>query len=320
MPAEIPEARGIEEELGMQDASVEPLEELYRSWIGAIQANPDMSLEAIRDMFDHWGDVTREPPGVDYLIEQVGDLKALWARPKNCRDDKVLLCAHGGGYVLGSMYSHRKIFAHFASKIGCRALIVEFRRAPEYPHPGPVQDMVSAYKWLLESGEVGGPQDVLFLGDSAGGALAISMQLLAREQGLPLPCGTLALAPYLDMELTGESYDRNCDVDALGSREGNLQFVSLFLGSAAPNDPLANPLYADLSGLAPMMLQVGARDVLEDDSRRFAERARDANVDVEIEVEADMPHVFHFLAGNNPVADAAIARAAKWARRRLGLD
>lgn len=303
----------------MSDASVQPLEALYRSWMSTVHENPDMGLDAIRDMFDHWGDVTREPAGVDYILGKAGECDVLWVQPKGCRTDKVLICAHGGGYVLGSMYSHRKVFGHFASQIGCRAMIVDYRRAPENAHPGPVDDMVAAYRWLLESGEVGGPQDVLFLGDSAGGALALSMQLRARELGLPLPCGSIALAPYLDMEATGDSYDRNGDLDAIGDREGNLQFIQLFLGTASARDPLANPLFADLAGLAPVLLQVGNRDVLEDDSVRFAALAEAAGVDVTLEIDADMPHVFHFLAGNHPVADAAIARAAVWGRHHLGL-
>ena len=304
----------------MSGTSVEPLEALYRSWMSTVHNNPDMGLDAIRDMFEHWGDVTREPVGVDYVLERAGDLDAMWVRPKNARDDKVLLCAHGGGYVLGSMYTHRKVFGHFAAQIGCRALIVDYRRAPENPHPGPLDDMVSAYRWLLDSGEVGGAQDVLFLGDSAGGALALAMQLGARAQGLPLPAGSLALAPYLDMEALGDSYDRNGEVDAIGDREGNLQFITLFLGDADPRDPLANLLHADLAGMTPILLQVGNRDVLEDDSVRFAALAKAAGVDVTLEVENGMPHVFHFLAGNNAAADAAIVRAATWARARLGLD
>lgn len=304
----------------MSQTSVEPLEAMYRSWMGTVHANPDMSLEAIRDMFEHWGDVTGEPTGVDYVLEQVGELEAMWVKPKKARADKVLLCAHGGGYVLGSMYTHRKLFGHFASQIGCTALIIDYRRAPENAHPGPVNDMVAAYRWLLESGTVSGPQDVMFIGDSAGGGLAIAMQLRARELALPLPSGSLTMAPYLDMEASGDSYDRNVDVDAIGSREGNLQFIGIFLGTSSARDPLANPLHADLKGLAPVLLQVGNHDVLEDDSVRFAERAKAAGVDVTLEVEAGMPHVYHFLAGRHPVADAAIARAAAWARPRLGIS
>jgi monoterpene epsilon-lactone hydrolase len=304
----------------MTNASIEPLETLYRTWMTTVYGNPNMGLDAIRDMFEHWGDVTAEPAGVDYVLQQVGELEAMWIRPKGADASKVLLCAHGGGYVLGSMYTHRKLFAHFASQIGCTALAVDYRRAPEHPHPGPLDDMVLAYRWLLESGTVRGPQDVLFLGDSAGGGLAIAMQLRARDLGLPLPAGTMALAPYLDMEVSGDSYDRNGPLDAIGSREGNLQFISLFLGAASPRDPLANPLHADLAGLAPIMIQVGDRDVLEDDGVRFAERARAAGVEVTLTVEPGMPHVYHFLAGRHPVADAAIASAASWARTRLALS
>jgi len=297
-----------------------PLESLYRAWMTEIHGNPAITLDEIRDMFEHCGDVTREPGQVDYRVGEAAGVPVLWVEPKGCRRDKVLLCAHGGGYVLGSVYSHRKLFAHFASRMNCRALLVDYRRAPEHPHPAPVDDMVSVYRWLLGSGEITGPKDALFLGDSAGGALAITGMLGARDQGLPLPAGAVALSPYLDTEATGASYDRNVEADAMGSREATLQFMALFLGEGGnPRDPLANPLHAELGGLPSIFLQVGTHDVLEDDSVRFAERARQAGIDVSLNVVSGMPHVFHFLAGNLAEADEAIDRAVAWARPHLGL-
>ena len=122
----------------------------------------------------------------------------MWAAPKSCAQDRVLLCAHGGGYALGSVYTHRKVYAHMAKAIGCRALIVHYGRAPENVHPGPVNDMVRSYKWLLDQGIR--PGHVALIGDSAGGGLAVTTILRAREQGLPLPAATMPLSPWLDMD------------------------------------------------------------------------------------------------------------------------
>lgn len=305
----------------MLEKTPEMLNTLYRQWTAEIGSNPAITIDDIRGLFDHWGDVTAEPGDTDYLMEDVNGLPALWVVPKGCARGKVLLCAHGGGYVLGSMYSHRKVFGHFAARVGCQALIVDYRRAPEFPHPVPVHDMTDAYRWLLESGAVSSPQDIAFLGDSAGGGLAITTMLLARERGLPMPAAAIALAPYLDMEALGESYGRNAAFDMLGAREGNLRFISVFMGEHGNRrDPLANPLFASLAGLPPIFLQVGGHDVLEDDSVRFHARAQAAGVNATLEVVAGMPHVFQFLAGNMPEADEAIARAAAWVKPLLGLS
>ena len=123
---------------------------LYQGFGATIAANPDMPLDELRALFEHLGDVTAEPGGVDYIETDAGGVPALWAVPKGCAQDRVLLCCHGGGYVAGSMYTHRKMFGHLAKAIGCRALIVHYRRAPENVHPGPVNDMAASYRWLLD--------------------------------------------------------------------------------------------------------------------------------------------------------------------------
>jgi alpha/beta hydrolase fold len=126
----------------------------------------------MRAVFEHLGDATAEPRGVDYIEVDAASIAAMWAVPKNCAEDRVLLCAHGGGYISGSMYSHRKMYAHYAKKIGCRALIVNYRLAPENRHPGPVNEMAKAYRWLLDQGIT--PNHLAIAGDSAGGSLAIT--------------------------------------------------------------------------------------------------------------------------------------------------
>jgi len=139
-----------------------------------------MSLDEMRHMFEQWPRITGEPGGVDYIETDAGGVPALWAAPKNCAQDRVVLCAHGGGYVVGSMYTHRKTYGHVAKAIGCRALIVDYRRAPENAHPGPVNDMARGYKWLLD--QCIQPNHIAFIGDSAGGGLAVTTILRAREQ------------------------------------------------------------------------------------------------------------------------------------------
>src|SRR3984885_6592959 len=277
-----------------------PLKDLYAGWAHAMATRHDMPLQDLRGMFDHWGDVTAEPRGVDYVEVDAGGVQSMWVLPKNCAMDRTLFCSHGGGYVLGSMYTHRKLFGHFAKAVGCRALIPDYKLAPEHIHPGPLDGVV--------------------VGDSAGGAVAITAMLRAREIGLPLPVASIPLAPYIDMEALGASYETNHGKDALGSRAGTLGAVSAFLGESGNcKDPLANPLYADLRGLPPMLVQVGGHDVLLDDSRRFYERAKPAGVDITLQIPPEMQHVFHFLAGNLPEADQAIATAAAWLRPKLGL-
>lgn len=304
----------------MPSKESEELADLYRSWVAAMTANPDMELEEIRRLFSHWGDVTADPPRVDYQEIQIDGIPAMWAIPHGAVHDRVLLCSHGGGYVVGSMYSHRKLFGHIAKAVGCRALIVDYRRAPENPHPGPVNDMVTAYRWLLEC-EGLKPQHVALTGDSAGGALALTTIAAAREKGLPLPVATMPMSPWAGMDLSGETYDKNKDRDALVSRDTTRNLGSLFIGEKGdPKDPLANPLYTDYSGFPPIYITVGDAETLLDDSRRMAERAKKAGVDVRIDVFPDMQHVFQFLAGTAPEADDAIRRMAEWVRPKLGLS
>lgn len=302
----------------MASKGTERLNTLYRGWVAAFEANPEMPLDEMRRMFDAWGDITGEPGGVDYTEADAGGIPVLWAAPKGCAADRVILCAHGGGYVVGSMYTHRKAYAHVAKAAGCRALVVDYRRAPEHIHPGPVNDMAAAYKWLLDQGVQ--PNHIALIGDSAGGGLAVTTILRARELGLPLPAATMPLSPWLDMEATGETFTTNADKDLLVARETIEMMAGTFLGEGGNRrDPLANPLYADLKGLPPVYIQTGADETLLDDSRRLAERAHAAGVDVTLDIVPEMQHVFQFLAGNAPEADAAIARLAQWVCPKLGL-
>jgi acetyl esterase/lipase len=292
---------------------------LYRNWGAAMAANPNMTLEEWRELIEGWPIVTAEPGSVDYIETHAGGIPALWAVPKSAAQDRVILSIHGGGFVTGSMYTHRKLFAHLAKSVGARALILNFGRAPEHTHPDAVDHVVAAYRWLLDQGIE--PDDVVFSGDSAGGGLCITGQLRARQRGMPLPAAALLMSPWVDMEVAGDSWAANKGKDALFSgRESVRPLAEMFLGPTGdPRDPLANPLHADLAGLAPIYIQVGGDEVLLDDSLRLADRARNAGVDVRLDVFPGMQHTFQMAAGHAPEADDAIRRFAGWLRPRLGL-
>jgi epsilon-lactone hydrolase len=268
---------------------------------------------------ESWGDLTAEPREVDYLETEAGGRPAMWAVPKGAAADRVLLCLHGGGFVSGSVYTHRKLFGHLAKAAGVRALLLGYRLLPEGGgYPEPVAEALAAYRWLLDQGIVAG--QIAFAGDSVGGWLAITAQLRARELGLPLPAATLLLSPAVDMEVRGESYETNRDKDPLFQREFVQGLVAGFLGGAADLcDPLVNPLYADLSGLGPFYLQAGGDETLLDDARQLADHAEKAGVDARLDVFPGMLHTFQMAAGRAPEADDAIHRLAGWVRPRLGL-
>ncbi len=302
----------------MASKQSEKLVAYYESVIGALAVNPEMPLDEMREMFGHWGDVTAEPGGVDYIETDAGGVPALWAVPKGSAQDRVLLCSHGGGYVTGSMFTHRKVYGHLAKAIGCRALIVDYGLAPENVHPGPVNDMAKSYKWLLDQGIK--PGHIALTGDSAGGGLAVTTLLRVREQGLPLPAATMPISPWLDMEGTGASFETNKERDVLVMREIIQGMAATFLGEKGDRKhPLANPLHADLRGLPPVYIQVGGYETLLDDSHALAEAVRKADGEVKLDVFPEMQHVFHFLAGVAPEADEAIRRQAAWVRPKLGL-
>jgi acetyl esterase/lipase len=294
------------------------LSELYRGWIETRAANPDLPVDKVRQLFEHWGDVTGEPGGVDYLEVVANGVAALWAVPQNAAPDRAIPATHGGGYVVGSRYSHRKLFGHIAKAVGVRVLIIEYRRAPEHLHPAPVEDAVTSYEWLLAQGFA--PEHIALTGDSAGGALAITTLLLLRERGLPLPAASVPISPWTDLEITGESVRTNHEKDFFVKRHLIETMSATYLGEHGQrNDPLASPLYADLAGLPPLYIQTGGDETLLDDSRRIVESARAVGVEVTFDIYPEQQHIFQFLAGTAPEADQAVRDLAVWLRPRLGL-
>lgn len=286
--------------------------------VSAAAADKHESLDAARDFGEGWSNLTAEPREVDYLETDAGGVPAIWAVPKKCKEDRVLLCFHGGGFFSGSMYTHRKLFAHFAKDIGCRALILQYRYAPEHRFPAQLEDALNAYKWLLEQRIT--PDHIAFIGDSAGGNLCITTMLLARDNQLPLPAAAMPISPWYDMEGIMASLTYNTGKDLLFTKEWIRIIAGMFLGeNGNPRDPYANPLYADLKGLPPIYIQVGGDELLLDDSTALADRAKQAGVDVHIDIYQGMQHTSQMAVGRAPESNNAVASYVEWIKPKLGL-
>lgn len=301
----------------MASRQSEAVTAMYRAWTEA-RRRPDPSRDEPLESNDHWGDLTAEPKGVDYLETDAGGIPAMWALPKGCAEDRVLLCFHGGGFISGSVYTHRKLFAHLAKATGVRALIAHYRLAPEHVFPSQLEDAVQAYRYLLDQ-RIRADR-LAVAGDSSGGGLCVTMMLRARELAFPLPAAALLISPWVDMELSGASYETNRATDAFFHKEVVQDLVAAFLGAnGRARDPLVNPLYADLRGVPPMYIQAGGDETLLDDARRLQTCARLAGVDTRLDVFAGQQHTFQMAAGRAPEADDAIQRFASWVRPKLGI-
>ena len=291
---------------------------LYDHTLNTLGENPDMPIEEVRALFEHMAGLSSEPGGVDYIEADCNGVPCMCANPKGASDKHVLLCTHGGGYIVGSMYSHRKMFAHIAKAVGCRAIIVDYGRAPENPHPGPVNDCVKVYEWLLNEGFKS--ENIATTGDSAGGCLSTSVILAARDKGLPLPAAAMPMCPWYDVENSGDSMKANEEKDCLVKKAVVDDMAQTFLAGGSSREPLANPLYADVSGLPPLYITVSRDETLLDDAVRFEKIARAAGVEVKVDIFPEMQHVWHYMAGAAPEADQAIQQMSDWVRPKLGLS
>ncbi len=275
------------------------------------------SLEEMRAEGTVFGELASEPEGVTWTEVDAGGVPSIWADSAGGSTDRVVQYVHGGGYVIGSAAAYSRFTGHLAKSVGCRVLSVDYRLAPENPHPAAVEDSTKAYRWLLEQGY--DPSHIAISGDSAGGGLTLATLLSLRDAGTPLPAAAVPISPWVDMEGTGETMATNAQRDVLVQAPMLHAMAVMFLGGGSAKDPLASPLHADYSGIPEMYIQVGGDEVLLDDSRRVTKRAQKAGVDVTLEVFPEMQHVFQIAVGGVPESDDAVAKIGAYLRPRLGL-
>lgn len=249
------------------------------------------------------------------LVEEViaGSQPAEWVSAPGAAADVAVLFLHGGGYALGRIADRRDFGYRLSAESGARVLNLDYRLAPEHQFPAAVDDTIDAYRWLLGLGLA--PERIIVGGDSAGGGLAFALLLAIKRDGLPMPRAAFGLSPWTDLAMTGESIEGRAATDSL-SKPLLVMLAEAYAPKAAWQDSLVSPLYGDLAGLPPLMIQVGTREILYDDSARFASRAIAADVPVTFEPWPDVPHVWPTIPGI-PESIEATRRVAAFIRREL---
>lgn len=251
--------------------------------------------------------------GVRYEKVDAGGVPAEWFVPEEADRPGVLLYFHGGGYVIGSIDSHRDPVSRLAQVAKMRTLVVDYRLAPEHPFPAQLDDARAAYEWLLATGVV--PGRIAVAGESAGAGLTMSLLVALRDAREPLPAAAVCMSPWVDLEVTGATMRENARYDYVTT-----DVLRLYASWFAPRDatnPLASALHADLNGLPPLLILAGGSEALLDDARRLSDRASAHGVRVTLEVEPDMIHAWPLFAGGFPRCQAALDRVASFVRERL---
>jgi epsilon-lactone hydrolase len=275
---------------------------------------PATTFAEKRAQYDRAERVFPTPADVAITRVQVPVVAAEWLEPPAARDGAAIVYLHGGGYVIGSPRSHRHLAAAIARSARAATLLPDYRLAPEHPFPAAVDDAVAAYCWLLDRGHA--PARTVLAGDSAGGGLTVATLLALRERGLPLAAAGVCISPWIDLTGGGASYGTKAASDPIVTRDGVMEMARAYVGQHDARAPLVSPLFADLTGLPPLLIQVGSEEVLLDDAVALAQRAEAAGVEVALETWPDMIHVWHWFLPMLDEAQAAIDRIGDFIRVR----
>lgn len=289
--------RVIEELRRIKGAPRPPLLERRAGWLAACRATP-------------------LPEGTHVESVSAGGVAAEWVTRGSVHAARCILLLHGGGYVSGSAETHRELAARLSGLCSSAVLVVDYRLAPEHPFPAAVEDVLCAYRYVLSRGT--DAAQIALCGDSAGGGLVAALLLRVRELGLPWPAGAALLSPWLDLEVRSPSAERNAQADPSIDRQSLVECGTQYVAEADPQQVLASPLHADLSGFPPLYVNVGDLELLLDDALIFARRAELAGAEVTLSVGRGMWHVYPAWAGSVPEAMAELQAIGAWLGARLG--
>lgn len=284
----------------------------------ALRAQPRLGDFTISEQRAIYQEVTAKFPVPDDVVCEpvlAGGITAEWITPAYAPDDAVILYLHGGGYAIGSIATDRPLAARLALSAGIRALAIDYRLAPEHPFPAAIDDAVTAFRWLMSSGL--SPERTVIAGISGGGGLTMATLLALRDGGGPLPCAAVCMSPWLDVTCESVSASANIDADPVATPAWLRTLAQAYLNGAAARTPLASPLFADPAGLPPLLIQVGAAEILLDEGRAFARRALAAGVDVTLDAWQDVFHFWQGYAHALPEGQAAIERCGAFIRRHV---
>ena len=279
------------------------------------EADENIDMAGRRARMDALADYFPVADGTEVELASVGGVRGEWVRARRARRDAVLLYLHGGGYVVGSPKSHRHLVAALSEASGMPVFAADYRLAPEHPFPAAVDDAISAYRALLDSGIAA--DKIAIAGDSAGGGLTLATLLSARDKSLPMPACAILISPWADLGQGGEAYRTRAARDPMITRENLDEMAAAYLGTADAKTPLASPAFADFTGLPPLLIQVGTEEALHSDAETVKARAEEASVEVSFESWAGMVHVWHAFHPILSEGRDAIARIGSYLKAHI---
>jgi epsilon-lactone hydrolase len=286
----------------------------------------DMVDQMLRDApFDLGGNVAAQRPILDQMLTSeplpadvrvtpgdLGGIPVIFIDIADVEPGGTILHIHGGGFALGSAAGSVGLASSLARKTGMRAVSVDYRLAPEHPYPAALQDVMAAYRALLE--QAGSAGHIVVSGESAGGNLAVELLIAGKAEGLAMPAAALLMSPMTDLTVSGSSYAGKADGDPAISAQAIRTRAADYLAGTDPADPLVSPIFADLSGLPPLLIQAGSHEVLLDDATRLAAKAAADDVSVILDITPGVPHVFQAFAALLEEGDAALNRVARFVK------
>lgn len=281
---------------------------------GARAEGVAMSLEDGRAGYDALGQILTPPPGATFEAMDLGGVPGAAVRTPASDPERCVVYLHGGGYCIGSLASHRAMVSHLAHHAKATVYAVDYRLAPEHAAPAALDDAVRAFRWVVANVAV--PSRTVLAGDSAGGGLTLASLLVLRDGGDPLPAAGVLLSPWADLSQSGATMASKAGEDPLVRAQDLAQWSDLYRRDLPAEDPRVSPVFGDLTGLPPLLIDVGTSEVLLDDARRVAARAAAAGVEVVLTEGEDLIHVWHFFAGAVPEADDALARVGQFIQSR----
>ena len=266
--------------------------------------SPKIPVKLQRFCSDAASAIVRGPRGYKTQKQSIAQVPTLHILPKSTKNGLGILYLHGGGYVVGSSKSHSKLAAQIGHAAQAQVWLPEYRLAPEHASPAAIEDVIAVYKALLAQGQ--DPKKLVIAGDSAGGGLSLSTAIAIRDSGLPLPAALVLLSPWVDLSLSGKTMKTHAAQDAMLS-EGWLSWCAKnYCGQKPTTDPICSPLYADLTGLPPVLIHVGTEEILLDDAKRLAEQTGKYGIPMSFKVYDQVGHVFQFHAGILKESDDSI--------------
>lgn len=300
-----------------------PVSPEFQALVDRLRAAPfkadTTTLDDLRANFERFAASFHDiPASVTFEPVEGAGVELEWAIAEGATRDAAVVYFHGGGYAIGSIAAYRDFCARISASTGVAVLSVGYSLAPEHRYPAALDDAVAAYRWLLSTGVA--PERIAFAGDSAGGGIVVASLVALRDAGDPLPAAGVSISPLTDLAHTGDSVSERAHLDPIVTPEGSHAYAVRYLGEDGDYAlPGASPLFAELHGLPPLLVQVGTSELLLDDSIRLVRKVRDAGGEADLDVWPRMIHIFPFFASQIPESRRGLDYLAGFLRRRLEL-